>query len=38
MFDEIPREQIVDAVDGVRGDLGEHRAEVELRIESAELG
>ena len=35
---EVPGEQVCDAVDWMCGDLGEHRAEVELRIEAVELG
>ena len=35
---EIPGEEFLDAVDGVIGDLFEHAAEIELRIQPVELG
>jgi len=35
---DIPRQQIVDAVDGVIGDLFEHAAEIKFRIKPIELG
>ena len=35
---DIPGQQLLDAVDRVIGDLFEHAAEVEFRIESVQLG
>jgi hypothetical protein len=35
---EIPGQQFGDAADGMGGDLGQDRAQIELRIEAAELG
>ncbi len=35
---EIPGEEFLDAVDGVLGDPLEHATEIELRIQSVELG
>jgi hypothetical protein len=34
----VPGEQIVNAVDGVVGDLGEDVLEIDLRVEAVELG
>ena len=33
-----PGQQFIDAADGMFGDLGEHGAEVEFRVEPVELG
>lgn len=38
MLSKVPREQLGDAVDGVFGDLGQHRSEIQLWIKSVELG
>jgi len=38
VLSKFPREQVGDAVDGVCGNLGEHGAEVQFRIEAVELG
>ena len=35
---QVPGQQFGDAADGVVGDLGQHRAQVEFRIEAVELG
>ena len=35
---EVPGQQLLDAVDGVIGDLFEYAAEVDLRIEPVKLG
>ena len=35
---EIPRQQFVNAVDRVIGDIFEHTAEIKLRIKPVELG
>lgn len=35
---QIPGQQLDDSADGVVGDLGQHRAQVEFRIEVVELG
>ena len=35
---EIPGQELVDAVDGVLGDLFEHATEIKLRIKPVELG
>jgi hypothetical protein len=38
MGSEVPREQVGDAVDGVCWDLGKHCSEIQLWVESIELG
>ena len=35
---QVPGQQLGDAADGVVSDLGQHRAQVEFRIEAVELG
>ena len=35
---QVPRQQVVDSIDGMIGNSTEHGAQVELRIESVELG
>jgi hypothetical protein len=35
---QVPGQQITDVVDGVIGDLTEHGAQIEFRIEAVELG
>jgi len=35
---QIPGQQLADAADVVVGDLGEHRPQVEFRVEAVELG
>ena len=35
---EIPRQQFVDAVDGMVGDAGQHLAQIGFGIEAVELG
>jgi len=37
-WDEVPGQEFLDAADGMVGDLRQHGAEVELRIETVELG
>jgi len=34
---EVPGQQFLDTADGMVGDLGEHGAEIELRIEAVQL-
>ncbi len=34
---EVPGQELVDAADGMVGDLGEHGAEIELRIEAVQF-
>jgi hypothetical protein len=36
--EEVPGQQLVDAVDGMIGDALEHMAQIEFRIEAIQLG
>src|SRR5258708_34576862 len=35
---EVPRQELLDTVDGMIGDVGQHMSQIGLRIEAVELG